>query len=303
MTGTPLAENPLDVYAQYRFLDPSIFGTNYTAFRDQYENLDVEATARIGHRIRDKLEPFINLDRLHDKMFSCAFYIESTIKLPEVTDIEYTFKIPVKSQALYKEVVNEGIVELNDKIMETTNVLSLLLRLQQLTSGYLPAEDEEGNKKIINIDKARIETLKELLDEFDPAEPIVIFAVYTKDLKNIRKACKELGYSYSEVSGREDTLKDWKKGKTKVIGVQYSCGSESIDLTRARYCIYYSLTRRLSLYEQSRKRIHRPGQTRPVYYYHFIAKMKRGKTIDEKMYEALMQKKDIVKYVMKYGWK
>jgi hypothetical protein len=31
--------------------------------------------------------------------------------------------------------------------------------------------------------------------------------------------------------------------------------------------------------------------------------MKRGKTIDEKMYEALKQKKDIVKYVMKYGWK
>jgi SNF2 family DNA or RNA helicase len=265
--------------------------------------LDIEATARVGHRIRDKLEPFVNLNELHEKMFSCAFYIESTIELPEVTDIEYHFQMPVKSQALYKEVVDEGIVELNARVMETSNALSLLLRLQQLTSGYLPAQDDDGNKMIINIDKARRETLKELLEEFAIKEPIVIFATYTKDLKNIRKVCKELGYGYSEVSGREDTLKDWKKGKTKVIGVQYSSGSESIDLTRARYCIYYSLTRRLSLYEQSRKRIHRPGQTRPVYYYHFIAKMKRGKTIDEKMYEALKQKKDIVKYVMKYGWK
>ena len=62
------------------------------------------------------------------------------------------------------------------------------------------------------------------------------------------------------------------------------------------------MTQRLALYEQSRKRIHRPGQTRPVVYYHLIEDMKKGMTIDEKMYHALMNKQDIVKYVMERGW-
>ena len=121
-------------------------------------------------------------------------------------------------------------------------------------------------------------------------------------MKNIRLMCRQNGISYSELSGRKDTLDDWKAGKTRVIGVQYSSGSESIDLTRARYCIYYSLPRRLALYDQSRKRIHRPGQERPVYYYHMIAKLRRGKSIDEKMVESLHEKKKIVDYVMKEGW-
>ena len=62
------------------------------------------------------------------------------------------------------------------------------------------------------------------------------------------------------------------------------------------------MTQRLALYEQSRKRIHRPGQTRPVVYYHLIEDMKKGMTIDEKMYHALQNKQDIVKYVMERGW-
>ena len=36
LTGTPAHNSPLDVYAQYRFLDPGIFGTNFSAFRDRY---------------------------------------------------------------------------------------------------------------------------------------------------------------------------------------------------------------------------------------------------------------------------
>lgn len=303
VTGSPIAENPIDVYAQYRFLDPDIFGTNFTAFRDEYENLDVELSMKMGFRMLDKHEPYKNLDKLREKMYSCAFYIESSVELPPQNDIDWYFMMPAKSEKLYHEVVKEKVAELNGRYMESSNALTLVLRLQQMTSGYLKVEDfETKEKSIINIDHARREEFMELVEQFPENEPLVVFAAYTKDLKNIRLMCKQNGISYSELSGRKDTLDDWKAGKTRVIGVQYSSGSESIDLTRARYCIYYSLPRRLALYDQSRKRIHRPGQKRPCYYYHMIAKMKRGKSIDEKMVESLHAKKKIVEYVMKEGW-
>lgn len=303
VTGTPLAERPTDIFAQYKFLDRSIFGINLGDFREEYENLDPEMTARIGHRILDKKQPYKNLDQLTQKMFSCAFYIESSIELPKQTDIEYPFKMPEKTEKLYKQFTKEKVSELNGMYLESNNVLTTVLRLQQMTSGYARVEDiETKEQKILNIDKARRTELQELMEQFPEDEPLVVFAHYKKDLKNIHKACKELGYSYSEVSGSVDTLKDWKQGKTRVLGVQYSSGSESIDLTRARYCIYYTLTQRLALYEQSRKRIHRPGQTRPVVYYHMIETMSKGKTIDEKIYAALKSKKDIVDYIMENGW-
>ena len=303
VTGTPLAENPTDVYAQYKFLDPTIFGTNLGRFRDEYEVIDPVMTARIGHRILDKEHPYKNLEQLHEKMFSCAFYIESSVELPEQTDIEHKFKMPPKTEKLYHQVFKERVAELNGMWLSSDNVLTTVLRLQQMTSGYATVENlDTKEQKILNIDKARRECLKSLLEAFPEGEPVVVFARFKKDLKNIHRVCQELGILSSEVSGSVDTLKEWKQGETQVLAVQYSSGSESIDLTRARYCIYYSMTQRLALYEQSRKRIHRPGQTRPVTYYHLIEVMKKGSTIDEKMYRALQNKQDIVKYVMERGW-
>lgn len=303
VTGTPLAENPIDVFAQYKFLNPQIFGVNFTDFRNIYENLDPEMTARIGHRIRDKKTPFKNLDMLREKMFSCAFYIESSVELPEQTDIVRSFRMPERTERLYRKFKKERVAKLNGKYLESDNVLTTVLRLQQITSGYAKTEDiETKQEKVINLDHTRREELMSLLEDFPKNEPVVIFAHYKKDIKNIRKVCTELGISCSELSGSVDTLKDWKQGKTQALAVQYSSGSESVDLTRARYCIYYSLTQRLALYEQSRKRIHRPNQTRPVVYYHLIETMAKGHTIDEKIYDSLKAKKDIVNYIMEEGW-
>ena len=56
-----------------------------------------------------------------------------------------------------------------------------------------------------------------------------------------------------------------------ICGVQLKAGGVGIDLTRARYAIYYSLDFALGDYDQSRKRVHRPGQTRPTIYVPLIA--------------------------------
>ena len=36
LTGTPVQNSAVDLYSQYRFLDPSIYGTNFYAFRNRY---------------------------------------------------------------------------------------------------------------------------------------------------------------------------------------------------------------------------------------------------------------------------
>lgn len=303
LTGTPLAENPMDVYAQYRFLDPSIFGTNYYAFCDQYQNVDPYLTAKVGHTILDKRNPYKNLDLLREKMFSCAFYMKPSIKLPKTTRM--VVKVPMDSTAelVYKELCTEGAVEMGEGFMTVNNVLAMTIRKQQVTSGYLPLEydDDDRPKELKRISTYRRTALLKFIRSLPEDEPLVIFAKFTKDLYSIRKVAERLGCGYSEVSGSEDTLDEWKSGKTRIIGVQYGSGSEGIDLTRAHICIFYSLDHSLGKYDQALKRVHRPGQESPCMYYHFVATMSTGRTVDQEILQALKNKKDYVREVMKYS--
>lgn len=299
LTGTPLAENPMDVYAQYRFLDPSIFGTNYYSFCDRYQNVDTLLSSRVGFPVLDKKEPYKNLAELKEKMFSCAFYMKSTVKLPRTTRMVVKVLMDPETEALYKDLCREGAVEFEDGFLTVNNVLAMTTRKQQVTSGYLPIEHDDGTKDLKRISTYRRTFLYKFLQGIPEEEPVVIFAKFKKDLYAIRKVAEKLGSGYSEVSGAENTLQDWKDGKTRILGVQYTSGSESIDLTRAHICIFYTLDHSLGKYDQARKRVHRPGQENPCIYYHFVATMSSGRTVDQDIVQCWKDKKNYIDLVMR----
>jgi SNF2 family DNA or RNA helicase len=296
MTGTPLAQSPLDIYAQYRFLDPEIFGTNFNNFKYQYSNwIQIKGEQ---YSIIDKRNPYKNLDELHRKMFSCAFKIDSEIELPETQDIIIEYDIPKESDQFYQEIKKEGCLILDNGIVETSNVVSIVTKLQQIMSGYLPIETKEG-KTTQEIDTARQDVLYELIENIPPEEPIIIFAKYTKDIKDIHEVAKKLNRGSSEISGKVDTLDNWLEDKTKILAIQIRAGAEGLNLTKAKYCIYYTLTYSLEKYQQSRKRVHRPGQTRPVVYYTIIGKIKKGSSIDDQIFTSLQNNENLISKIMR----
>lgn len=299
VTGTPLAEDPVDIYAQYRFLDPSIFGTNLTLFRDKYLNINYALTRQLGYIVLDSRHPYKNLDELKEKMFSCAFYGKSEVKLPKKHNIIHHYDVDKKTEQMYHELKTDGMLITSEGNISVDNVLSMGMRQQQILSGTIPLTDDNEDTTPTVINTERREILKELLLGLPKTEPVVIFARFRCDFDNIKSVCEELDRGYSEISGVRDDEKEWQDGKTAIVAVQYASGSESIDLTRAHYCIYYSLTYSLALYLQSKKRVHRPGQTHTVTYYHIVAQMKKGKTIDEYIMGALKDKKEVVDYIVK----
>lgn len=293
LTGTPLSQSPLDIYAQYRFLEPSIFGTRYDEFKDTYANWISMAE---GYKILNKSRPYKNLDMLRQKMFSCAYTCENLdLNLPTTQDITVEFDLSKQATAYYKELKKEGCLELEKGFLETGNILGIILRLQQLTSGYIKLEDDNKNTFYENIDTTRIETLKELIEAIPQYEPIIIFAKFRIDIKNIRNMLKDMGIGSSEMSGKEDTTQNWIDNKTRVLVIQIASGAEGLnELVKARYCIYYTLSHSLGQYLQSRKRLHRPGQIRPVIYYTLTAR----NTIDKTIMDSLKNNKNVVDYIM-----
>ena len=78
-----------------------------------------------------------------------------------------------------------------------------------------------------------------------------------------------------------------------VLAAQIRSGGLGVDLTRARYAVYYTPPF-LGDYDQSKARIHRPEQDRPVSYYHLVCE----RTVDERAYRALQEQKDVIEEIL-----
>ena len=169
------------------------------------------------------------------------------------------------------------------------NALARLLRLQQVTSGYVRTEDGRD----VEVDTTKANLLYELLEDIG-SEPVVVFARFKHDLEAVHKAAQRLELSSYEISGARKELSLWNEGGG-VLAVQIQSGGLGIDLTQARYAVYYSL----GDYLQSMARLHRQGQERPVEIIHLIA----AQTVDEKVMAALAAREQIVESIMKRGLK
>ncbi len=132
-----------------------------------------------------------------------------------------------------------------------------LLRLQQVAGGWVKTDDNQYHR----VDSAKQNLLADTLDDIGPNEPVVVFCRFHADLDAVHEAAKSPGFESLELSGRRDELKRWQSGDAQVLAVQISAGGVGVDLTRARYSIYYSLSFSLGEYDQALSRVHRPGQT------------------------------------------
>ena len=230
-------------------------------------------------------------------MYSIAFRVrtDEVLDLPPTMDQVVPVTMSPKARKIYDELEEEFVTALEGdietgKVVTASNSLVKLLRLQQITGGWLIPD---GHTTAMQIDKGKVNALSDLLEDMGD-EPVVIFCRFTADLGAVREVCSKLGLSYGEISGKADDLAAFQGGERQVLGCQIRSGSMGIDLTRSRYTVYYSNTYSLGDYEQSRARVHRPGQTRPVTYYHLLAKG----TVDESIFKSLQAKAELVDLVV-----
>jgi SNF2 family DNA or RNA helicase len=292
LTGTPLPHSPMDCYALYRFLDPHIFGFSFTRFRARY--------ALMGGYGGYEIKGWLNLEELHEKMYgiACRVRSEDVLDLPETIDEILTYELSPKATKIYRDLEKNLVAEIETGEITAANAMVKLLRLQQLTGGWLRADDSELPEQV---DTGKGDLLQDLLEDLvlknfedDTAEQVVVFCRFHQDLEAIHAACRALKIESVELSGRRNELRIWEDKAAQVLATQLQSGGLGIDLTAARYCIFYSHGFSLGDYQQARARVHRPGQTRKVTYYHLCAKG----TVDEKVIKALDNRADLVKFVI-----
>ncbi len=288
LSGTPCPHSPLDAYGVFRFLDRRIFGTSNARFKMRYAIFGgYEGREVIGYQ---------NEDEYRENFYSITYKVgREVLDLPAEHHVYRRFDLPPRALRIYKQLAKTFVADLESGTLIAAHALTRLLRLQQVTSGYLPTQDDVGQTIGLEfIHNARVDMLFEILDELPPAEPVVIFCRFRPDLEAVHVAAARADRRSCELSGSRNDLREWQAGGPPVIAVQIQSGAEGIDLTRAAIAIYYSLDFSLGRYEQSLRRIHRPGQERPVTYVHLLA---RG-TVDESIYSALRKRRNVLDEIL-----
>lgn len=293
LTGTPVTNTPLDFYSQYKFLDPSIFGTSFVRFRSRYAVMGgYENRQVVGYR---------NMDELVQKAHSIAYRVtkEEALDLPdEVTQPLYV-ELSRKTRATYNHMRREAIAELETGETVTANVvLTKLLRLAQIAGGHVT--DENRKTHVVGNEKLKVfeETLSDLLDA---GKKVVVFARFIPEINAIEKVLQERGIGYGVITGavsqaeRGELVERFQKDPNmKVFVAQIQTAGLGITLTAADTAIFYSMDFSLANHEQAKARIHRIGQKNKVTYIYLLAE----NTVDEKVFNALKEKKDIADMVV-----
>lgn len=216
------------------------------------------------------------------------------LDLPEITDMLRQVDLEPQALRVYRGLVKESYAELANGEVTATNVLTRLLRLSQLTGGFLGNDETSA---VEQVSAAKLAALEDILDgAVAEGKKLVIIARFIPEIKAICKLLKKRGLRYScitgEVKNRDEQVVQFQREPEVMVFVgQIATAGLGITLTAASTMVFYSLDYSMSNFEQTKARIHRVGQRMPCTYLYLVA---RG-TVDEKVLLALKNKADLAK--------
>lgn len=289
LTGTAITNKAIDIFSQYKFLEPKIFGKSFYTFRNHYFDM-------VGYGNHTPVLKESMKDELKNKIHSIAFAAKKSecLDLPETTNILRYVELEPSAMNTYKRLVRDSFAELQNSEVTVTSVLTKILRLSQLTGGFLG--DDEG-KKVHQISKAKLNALEDIIDEVTASgKKLVVMARFIPEIEAIKKLLVDKGLHFSiitgEIKNRANEIAKFQNDTDVLVFVgQIATAGLGITLTAASTMVFYSLDYSMSNFEQAKARIYRTGQRENCTYIYLIA----SNTVDKKIMRALKNKVNLAK--------
>lgn len=231
LTGTPVTNSPLDFFSQYKFLDDSIFGQSFYAFRSYY--------AVMGGYQQHQVIGYKHLAELVSKAHAIAYRIriDEAVELPEFVNEIRPVRLEPKAQKIYDGISKDSYAELAAGEVTTRNVLTQLLRLSQCTGGYI-RNDDGGD--VQQVSTAKLEALEDIVDDcMDSGKKVVVFARFIPEIDAISKMLrkKDIGHAIikGDVTNRTEQVEAFQKDPNcKVFIGQLATTGMGLTLTAGK---------------------------------------------------------------------
>lgn len=198
LTGTPLANNLFDAWTQLEWLGEGCSGfTTYKSFKSYYGKF----IRRDGQQY-DILTGYQNLPILQERFARLCFMItreEAMPELPKKTYDVYEVEMSKFQYECYVKLQNQLAIEIENEMSKEKNkqltashILTKLLRLSQITSGYLKWDaqyDEDGNLRNaesqfekLNLNP-KLDAIVDILKAKGPKEKTIIWTNWVPVIK------------------------------------------------------------------------------------------------------------------------
>jgi len=290
MTGTPLTQGVVDLYAQMRFLSPKILGyrsfysfaANHLEYSEKFPGMIVR-THNVEY-LAAKIKPYVyqvtkaECMTLPDKLYETR-YCRMTPEQREA--YEYA-----KHRFLWEEE------QYADPFMDRVRIFRLFSALQQIVSGFW---NDRG--KLHEFPHDRLDQLRHTIWMIPEREKIIIWAKYHYDIARIGEALEQeygkdaVAYYHGGIpeTRRNREIERFRKEARFLLATQ-GTGGHGLTLNEAAYAIFYNNGFKYSERVQAEDRSHRIGQTRKVTYIDIHC----SNSIDDRIAKALVEKGGVV---------
>lgn len=273
LSGTPVDGKYERLWTQLNMLgwhiDEKLFWRQY---------VESETTMREGFPIT-KVTGYKNEERLVRKMkeLGCDFLkTDDVIDLPDQRFI----RIDVPMSEYYRKFAKTNVITAFGRDFVGDTVFGDLTAKRQLAAAY---------------SRAKLEAFGDLLD--GTSKRLVVFYNFDVELEGLTAELEKRYRSYGVLNGKAHDLSPFFDTDDGVALIQYQSGAMGVNLQQADTCVYFSPPLASSLFEQSKKRIHRVGQDKPCTYYELVSKG----TVEEKIYDTLAMRRDYTEKLFEMG--
>ena len=289
MTGTPIENNTFDLYAQFSFLNPGLFGSQ-KSFKDAFAiPIDQFGDRDSLNLLKKTIHPFL-LRRTKENVAQ---------DLPEKMETIIYCEMAEEQRKLYETLRNKIKMDIHKKVQadgvskSKFHILDGLLKLRQicnspeLVDSTLPDAKKESVK---------INTLINIVSEDLGNHSALIFSQFVTMLNLIRRELDARNVKYAYLDGstrkREQAVKDFMEDDDcQVFLLSLKAGNTGLNLTKADYVYIVDPWWNPAVEAQAIDRTHRIGQDKNIFAYKMICK----DTIEEKIVQLQSKKKKLAK--------
>lgn len=303
LTGTPIEKQPTDMWAQFRFLAPWVFGVNWDKFEREYMDyprLKFDHIPRGSKRWQQKI---LQQRILRSKATFKKSKLRKFVGLIE----PYAYRMTKKDVGIIEPEVHKVVVPLLGpqrryyEAMERTSVVRLdtgqralaelevtnIMKRRQLASGFVYDDEEE----VHYVGDAKLRRLKSMVDRLP--KPIVVFTAFRPDLERIVETIEGMGLDVIAVHGkvnkklRPDIWRKFQKAQYDVIVCQIKTGGVGVDLWKANTAIVHSMGHSFIDWDQAKSRLDSRDKKKPPRIYVLCG----ANTVDEELFELVIVKR------------
>lgn len=284
-SGTPAPNGDHEYFVQMQCVNPHAFGSSWHRFINEYffvQKINVNGREVIkGYKPKpQRREQFLSILREN----SWALRKTDCLDLPESTDSFRLVDLTPAEIRQYKLARQMLSIETQGRVTQF-DAQAKAMKLRQLANGWAYLGD-----RVEQIGQSKMNVLLELLEELG-SEPVIIWADFRHDICSIQDKlghdrCARLHGETSKDAAQIVT--DFRAGKYQYVVAHAASAGHGITMTNACHAIYYSVPWSAELYEQSRARIDRSGQTRKMTFHHLLSR----DTIDHQVIKLVQGKVD-----------